>query len=331
MPCVAALLVSLAAWELATNDGLDALVWHSQYCCSPESHCNSRRTTASPWHLADESTRAYLGLAAGCSTSSLTAELTHNSGLMGLCCFGLRALSLGRVETHALSGNSDRVPSARSAVPVQGTRVADGAVDFGFAINSNHRGQPQMKTAIVKTLTVGVAALMLATATGCTSKEPWPASMRPMLLPRLLRKMPPPQSRLPTLPPLRPRAPRTPPALPRARRARPSRRPRVRRPAATRRTRRSIARSRSRWASKPTDAFAQARKRRRGESRGVFFARGECADACFNNLQPTYCPADAPAGAHRRRQRYGHAGRLQEGTLRTLPVERNAATLARFR
>src|SRR6185503_15599662 len=55
--------------------------------------------------------------------------------------------------------------------PVQGTRVADGAVDFGFAINSNHRGRPQMKTAIVKTLTVGVAALMLATATGCTSKD----------------------------------------------------------------------------------------------------------------------------------------------------------------
>src|SRR6185503_10580593 len=119
MPCVAALLVSLAAWELAANDGLDAFVWDSQYC-SPESLCNSRRTTASPWHLADESTRDYLGLAAGCSTSSLSAELTHNSGLMGLCCFGLRGLSLACVETHALSGNWDRVPSARSAVPRTG-------------------------------------------------------------------------------------------------------------------------------------------------------------------------------------------------------------------
>ncbi len=58
--------------ELAANDGLDAFVWDSQYCCPPESLCNSRRTTASPWHLADESTRPYLGLAAGCSTSSLT-------------------------------------------------------------------------------------------------------------------------------------------------------------------------------------------------------------------------------------------------------------------
>ena len=38
----------------------------------------------------------------------------------GLCCFGLQALSLGRVETHALSGNWDRVPSARSAVPRTG-------------------------------------------------------------------------------------------------------------------------------------------------------------------------------------------------------------------
>ena len=56
----------------------------------------------------------------GCSTSSLTAEVAHNSGLIGLCCFGLRALSLGRVETHALSGNWDRVPSARSAVPRTG-------------------------------------------------------------------------------------------------------------------------------------------------------------------------------------------------------------------
>ena len=120
MPCVTALLVSLAAWELAANDGLDALVWDSQSCCSPQSHCNSRRTDASPWHLSDESTRAYLGLAAGRSTSSLTAELAHNSGLMGLCCFGLRALSLSRVETHALSGNWDRVPSARSAVPRTG-------------------------------------------------------------------------------------------------------------------------------------------------------------------------------------------------------------------
>jgi hypothetical protein len=32
-------------------------------------------------------------------------------------------------------------------------------------------GKPQMKTAIVKTLTVAAAALMLATASGCSNKE----------------------------------------------------------------------------------------------------------------------------------------------------------------
>src|SRR4026208_2341511 len=46
-----------------------------------------------------------------------------------------------------------------------------GAVDLRFASNSNHRGQHQMKTALVKALAAGVAALIVSTATGCTSKD----------------------------------------------------------------------------------------------------------------------------------------------------------------
>jgi hypothetical protein len=110
--------ISLASWDLLpTTYSMLRLAF--AILLFPN-HFNSRRTTAGPWHLADESTRAYLGLTAGCSTSSLTAEVAHNSGLIGLWCFGLRALSLACVETHALSGNWDRVPSARSAVPRTG-------------------------------------------------------------------------------------------------------------------------------------------------------------------------------------------------------------------
>src|SRR5688500_4684765 len=128
--------------------------------------------------------------------------------------------------------------------------------------------------------------------------------MRPMLPPRLLRKMLPPPSRLLTLPLRRPPALRTLPARPRARPARRCRRPREHRPAATRRTRRSIVRSRSRWVSKPTVDFAKSEKGRRGAHRGVFFL----------------LPAGGTGAARRGRKRRGHARRLTEGPFGGGPI-----------
>jgi hypothetical protein len=76
-----------------------------------------------------------------------------------------------RLNTSFISQFGSVTIRAFGCPPRRELVLRTGAVDLRFASNSNHRGQPQMKTAIVKTLTVGVAALIVATATGCTSKD----------------------------------------------------------------------------------------------------------------------------------------------------------------
>src|SRR5512139_2055330 len=83
----------------------------------------------------------------------------------------------------------------------------------------------------------------------------------------------------PTPPPPPPRARAAPPAPRRARPTRPCRLRRLRSRAATRPTRRSIARSSARWASnRPSFAFGRIKKRRGPPRRFLFYTMRSTAD-----------------------------------------------------